>query len=186
MQRAMMVWILGAVAMGALLGCSADVAPDGSSAALTEKVSSAEWEARDLYYDPLVSSRPMTAEELGDTSGATRVRIRFLDNVAIAWAAPAGEPLLDQRDAIIAVYGITPIDGEVRPGTTTPVTPLTPGNLIDRANIGTSVDLNDDGPAADVGLRFTELPDVWVTWSQLFREDPNLIRDLGRYHPGCI
>lgn len=187
-QRAAMFSVLGILAMGAL-GCSADVGPTGSDAALVEKVSRAEWEARDLYYDPLVSSRPMTAEELGDTSGAIRVRVRFLDSIAILWAAPEGEPLLDQRDAIIAIYGISdvePIDGEVRPGSTAPTTPTTPRDLTNRADIGSRTNLGGEGPGAVLnGLRFQYLPDIWVAWSELFREDPNVIRDLGRYHPGC-
>lgn len=187
MKRVAMISVLGALAMGATLGCSADVSPTGSSDALVEKVNRAEWEALDLYYDPLVSSRPMTAEELGDTTGATRVRMEFLDNIAIAWAAPDGEALLGQRDAIVAIYGITqvePIDGEVRPGTTTPTVPR-PGSLLDRVNLGSNVDLGD-GPGADIGiLRLSTFPDVWIGWSRLFQEDPNAIRDLGRYHPGC-
>jgi hypothetical protein len=28
--------------------------------------------------------------------------------------------------------------------------------------------------------------DVWVRWVELNGEDPRVVRDVGRYHPGCL
>lgn len=188
MKRLTMIAILGVLTMGSLAGCAADVATPGESAALVEQVSRADWESRDLYYDPLVSARPMTAEELGDTSGAVRIRLRFLDTVAVAWAAPDGEPLVGRPGAIVALFGfsnVEPIDGEIRPGAA-PTEPAQPRDLVNSEVVGSRVDLDDDAPASIANLRSISIPDIWVRWSELFREDPEVIRDLGRYHPGCI
>jgi len=189
MKRLTMIAILAVLTMGTMAGCAADVATPGESAALVEHVSRADWESRDLYYDPLVSARPMTAEELGDTSGAVRIRLQFLDSVAVAWAAPEGEPLVGRPGAIVALFGfsnVEPIDGDVRPGTVTPTEPAQPRDLVNSDVVGSRVDLGDDAPAAIATLRGFAIPDIWVRWSELFREDPEVIRDLGRYHPGCI
>jgi hypothetical protein len=188
MKRLTMIAILGVLTMGTMGGCAADVATPGESAALVEHVSRADLESRDLYYDPLISARPMTAEELGDTSGAVRIRLQFLDSVAVAWAAPDGEPLVGRPGAIVALFGfsnVEPIDGELSPGSTVPTEPAHPGALVRDDVVGTRVDLGDDAPAIATLRRFS-IPDVWVRWSELFREDPEVIRDLGRYHPGCI
>ena len=47
--------------------------------------------------------------------------------------------------------------------------------------------LRAEGVAAELrGLRFQTTPDIWVAWPELFRDGPNVIRDLGRYHPGWV
>ncbi len=63
---------------------------------------------------------------------------------------------------------------------------MQPREVVERDVVGSRVDLNDDAPAAIANLRDFAIPDIWVRWSELFREDPEVIRDLGRYHPDCI
>lgn len=196
MQRAAAVRVVMSVAVlcgMAAMGCSAG-GTTGSSEALVEQVDRATLESQLLYYDPVVSARPLTAEQLGDTTGAVPVRVEILDTVAVAWLAPNGVARFD-RGSIVAVYPlVTPTDD----GFTdiTPITDTTHATTVPRATspsggIGGTGGLTGSGPGVSGGPEIAlpgltaGLTATFLKWQQLISQNPNLSHEIGSYHPGC-
>jgi len=202
MQRAAMILMVAAVlafsALGA--GCGNDGTASGTSAGLVESVDTAAWSNAQLFYAPSVSSRLMTADELGDTTGAIPVRLEFLDDVAVAWYAPHGEAIIS-HDTLIAAYPIarnaaalqsfddafpmaTPTTGETHPATSV-APPRATGGLTSPAGGLTGTTAVGAGSHASASPGGLPDPQTFLRWSQLIRESAGLTRAVGAYHPGC-
>jgi hypothetical protein len=186
--------LVAALGLAPAVGCSAAVDPVGEGAGALERVDRHALESAVLFYDPMVSSKPLTAEELGDTSNAIEVRVRLLDEVAIAWAAPNGVLQEGRPGAIVAMYAFQTAvptaggEGSVRPETeaSVPSTPPSRGirDLESRLNLGRTA---GTAPVERRPLVELSIPrDIWIRWVELNREDPRVVRDVGRYHPGCL
>lgn len=190
MQRSTTFWaaaLMGLSLVGGV-GCAADTSSPtvSSSGDALEYVNIADVESKLFYLDSSVSDRPMTAEELGDVTNAIPVRIKFYDEFAIAWWAPDGNARMGVRGALMAAFEIhnaTEISGDVNadghgsishPSTTS--NPLAPVTNI--PNVAPGIAVHATLPRA--------ISNVWVSWARVFQNNPNLIRMVARYHPGCI
>ncbi|MBK8170597.1 MAG: hypothetical protein IPK60_09675 [Sandaracinaceae bacterium] len=192
MKRSIIFWAAAMVGLSLMggVGCAADTSTPtvSNNGEALDYVNVHDIENQLFYIDSTVSDRPMTAEELGDTSNAIPVRIKFYDEFAIAWWAPDGEARMGVRGAMMSafqIYNAQQISGEVNadgngsvttPTTPSTVNPLTPITHI--PNLPAGVTIRTTLPAA-VGR-------VWVSWARVFANNPNLIRMVARYHPGCI
>jgi len=115
------------MALGAgLAGCAGQDA-GGVTEGLTA-VNPADYENVVRFYDPLVSARPLTTDEIGDASSAYPVTMTFGQKYAVAWAVIDGVPQVGNGNAVLGVWHIFstpdahPIDGALRPGETPVVT----------------------------------------------------------------
>lgn len=190
MQRSIIFWAAAMMGMTVLggAGCASDTSATavGTAGEALDYVSVQEIESQLLYIDSTVSDRPMTAAELGDISNAIPVRVKFYDEFAIAWWAPDGEARMGVRGAMMSafqIYNATPTSGDVNSDghgsvhtPTTPTNPITPAAHI--PNIPAGSVIHTTLPTA--------ITRVWVSWSRVFANNPNLLRMVARYHPGCI
>jgi hypothetical protein len=117
-------------------GCAADV---GSSESALEDVAVADFSGEIRYIDFSISDRPLTAEEIGDTSTAVPVEVRFYEpGIAIAWSAPNGQAITESLEFAVAAWNVELTrDETVRgPDETTVRSPsITPGDLYSTVGI---------------------------------------------------
>lgn len=183
--------VLGA--MFATLGCAGDI---GDQGALLRGVDEGAMTSQVLYMVPELSAIPLTASELEaegiDASTATPVRIEVFDEVAVAWFAPEGVPVID-RNSIVAIWSVVQrqtIAGELEPGTeisvntpqeTPSVAQIQPGATPSSTPYITNarVDL-DLAPYAQVGQTIIDFFDRIGT-----PEDIEYFAIIAGYHPGC-
>jgi hypothetical protein len=186
-------WMRAAAAVlaVALAGCAGQVAEpvDEASDSLTW-VRKADFTNRQLFMDLAVSPIPMSAAELGDTTYATPVEVRFYDEWVIAWWAPDGvarnEHFMNAVGAWRIVENAEAISGDVAPGGggEDPPEPRAPG-------INTGV--IDSGEALTVPVRDTlGLPDddrnylPYATLDWLGDRLPEWREMPPGFHPGCF
>ena len=96
--RLLTLAILSALAFG----CVGETV-EGSTGELV-MIDEADFEGRLFYLDARISPRPMTAEELGDVTGATPVGVRFHEHFAVAWAAPNGRARVGDPESVVAAW----------------------------------------------------------------------------------
>jgi len=94
-------------AMGlAMAGCGTSGDPSVAGADLVY-VEEASIEGRgDLFLDPSISWRPMTAEQLGDTSSAIPVDVDVYGGVAVAWVRNGVPDELRTRADIVGLFRV--------------------------------------------------------------------------------
>jgi hypothetical protein len=167
----------------ALLGaCAADTGT--STHYLVDKAAT---EAEVFYIDTGISDAPLTLSELGESAAcATPVRIRFTDELAIAYHAPEGEPILDE-DHIVAVWQIIehaePLDDELESGDTVP--PLVaPAPQYPTPELDYRLDMNPvSNPARNLMRRGVNAPYARIDWLRQHFQD--MMRLPPGSHPGC-
>lgn len=177
-----MLLALAGVLMAA---CSADVADTGGHLrAVDEDAMTSQL----LYMVPEASVYPMTEAALIDqgldVAEAIPVRVEIFDEVAVAWFAPDGVPVISQ-DAIVALWQVVdrvPVEGAVAPDDRPEVVGSTPYIQLD-VNIETeSAEIAEQTPVGHEGARAAILdffdrvgtPEEW--W---------MLGVLQGHHPGC-
>lgn len=183
------VIIATAVALSGLLyGCASEAGP--STEGGREYVRKADFTGSVMFYDPAVSLKPLTAEQMGDTTYAVPVQVVFYEKFAVAWLAPNGQGLVGQPDALIASWEIyehaQATEGAVRPGEPN-VTPETPKDLF-RTNF--------QGPRQAVTPRLitptfvvdsiVDADYVILDWTQEYEEVFHDLNETQAIHPGCL
>jgi hypothetical protein len=172
MLRRFSVLVIALVAAG----CAADV---GSNESALEDVA-ANFSDEVRYIDWSISDRPMTAEEIGDTSTAIPVVVRFYEpGVAIAWSAPNGTAITESLEDAVAIWNVELTrDETVRgpDGTTIRSPGITPGDLY--ATVGTSIGENH---VPNIGIDGTIARVDWLR--QRVREFADL---PPAFHAGCL
>lgn len=125
-MRKLTALLLMALGVG-LLGCSSNDA-GGVTEGLT-MVNPADYVGVTKFYNPVVSARPLSVDEIGDTSGAYPVQMTFGNRYAVAWAVVDGVAQINNGNAVVGVWRIyesrqtaTPTSGALRPGETPTVT----------------------------------------------------------------
>jgi len=186
-------WVAATVAIAALalLGCATETVA-GEEHGLVS-VRKADYEGKVFYYDRSISPRPLTAEEIGDTTSAIPVVVKFFDSHAVAFWAPQGEPRFDVEPVaawVIAAHIAEPLDGD---GTVAPPDPGTTTTHSD--DVIESVQVEDLGvdataPAALVHLAtirgvYADLPLALLDWFSDAGRDFTQIFGPG-FHPGCL
>lgn len=173
MLRRFSVLVIALVAAG----CAADV---GSNESALEDVAVADFAGDIRYIDWSISDRPMTAEEIGDTSTATPVVVRFYEpGVAIAWSAPNGTPITESLEYAVAIWNVELTrDETVRgpDGTTIRSPGIQPGDLY--ATVGSAI--GEDRPP-NVVVDGTIARVDWLR--QRVREFADL---PPAFHAGCL
>lgn len=161
-----------------VFGCASPGTPDGSASGLTE-VREADFADKILYMDFRVSNAPMTAEELGDTSEAIPVGVRFHESFAVAWHAPNGRARVGDPDSVIMAWRLLEtaetVEGDVRPeDAPTPVAPAVgvPG-----------FELHDVVETPTPTLPIELAPTFHLDWLEDYNDE--FIYFWGG-HPGCI
>lgn len=181
-------WVVPAAA-ALLFGCTAQTGPDETSAGLTT-VRKADYEGQIRFLDRAVSPQPLTAAELGDTTFATPVEVRFYDEWAVAWTVVDDVPRIGEPEMAAAAWLISehvPTSGDVRddgdgePPETTAPEPDDEGLW---SPPDTSLDSGDlTTPGYDHQSR-GHLPFARLDWFQ------DLIEEWWAtppaFHPGCI
>lgn len=178
-------WMLVALAGALMAACSADVADSGG---YLRAVDEDAMTSQTLYMVPEASVYPMTAaaleaEGLAETD-AIPVRVEILDDVAVAWFAPAGEAVISV-DSIVALWRVVdrqPIAGEVTPGERPEVIEALPYveaevTLTLDADETHEVQTVDPGGAAATIVDFYDRLGTPEEWWML-----NVLRN---HHPGC-
>jgi hypothetical protein len=104
-----------------VLGACAMPTDEAGDASGLVTMTAEELEGQLLYLDPSISTIPMTPDEARGIEGAVPVRIRFYDDLVVAWLAPGGEALECAAEAAVASWRLetaVPIDGDddVAPG----------------------------------------------------------------------
>lgn len=175
-------------AFGLLAGCAADV---GEGGAPLVRVDRGTISAQILFMAPELSEMPLTAvelEELGvDESEAIPVRVEIFDTVAVAWFAPDGEALID-REAIVALWRVRPMSGEVE---TEGSYDVTEPPTIDATGYVRSDTQTIDGLDSAQEVESTPYDAVEERIIEFFDragtpEEFEMIREIGAYHPGCL
>jgi hypothetical protein len=146
-----------------------------------------------LYLRPELSPFPVTAGELEasgeDPATAIPVRVEVYDDLAVAWYAPGGEPLIG-RDSIVALWDVVdrqPISGEV--DQREPVTVIEPDRPVYIDEVPRSL---EDAPAEAQQQRTSvPLDEVRATIIDFYDRvgTPDqiwMIEELAEAHPGCI
>lgn len=181
-----------AIAGLALLGCSSSGEPGRSGADLAYVAESTIEDRSDLYIDPSVSWRPVTADQLeGGVESAIPVEVDIYGGVAVAWIRHDGVDTVERRrEDIVALYrvydhleGVTPTSDELDREPGAPV--YVPGTEAGLAQIDPSIAQAD--PIGDLG-HLTNF--VLIDWLDLSRippgiRDAELWRELQENHPGC-
>jgi len=167
-----------------LLGaCAADAGTSTEGLHLADK---AAVEAEVYYIDTGISEAPLTADQLDGSACATPVRIQFMEDVAVAYYAPEGEPLIDE-DHIVAIWQIAehvePVDGELEGGDALdPIEAPTPD--YPTPEIDHNLDTN---PVSDIVRGFLKTgvnaPYARIDWLRQHFED--MLRLPPGAHPGC-
>lgn len=134
-----------------------------------------------LFYDPLYSARPLSAEDIGDTKGTIEVRLELTGDHVVAWRANAGA-LRFTRDSFVAAW---PADLGIAISNTVRVDDFRTGVTapgLGRTSVDTITGRGVQGPSA-----LTERPrEVGVQWSLPRGLDVRVLRDIQAYHPGCL
>jgi len=125
-MRKLTALLMMALVVG-LLGCSSNDA-GGVSEGLT-MVNPADYVGVTKFYNPVLSARPLSVDEIGDTRGSYPVQMTFGQKYAVAWAVVDGVPQINNGNAIVGVWRIYEsresaalTSGDVRPGETPTVT----------------------------------------------------------------
>jgi len=184
-MRTLSRWAAIAVAFGLLAGCAGQTDPAETEAGLTQ-VRKADFTNRVLYLDLTVSAVPMTSEELGDTTYATPVEVRFYDEWAVAWYAPDGVGLAGHPANAVGVWRVydnaETTSGDVAPGEGEAETYIAaePGNVVIPlgSQVGATPTLELPGDDRNI------LPFATLDWYGQFMTEWQELPP--GFHPGCI
>jgi hypothetical protein len=183
-----MVAVLGALAAQ---GCASDV---GDAGATLRAVDEGTLTSQVLYMAPDVSAIPLAAAELEalgvDRADATPVRVEVFDDVAVAWHAPYGEPVIT-REGIVALWSVVnrvPTAGELEAGESPVV--VSPSGTSETPTVAWS----PSGVAAEVEEDLSQTPTVSTAEQTIIDffdrvgtpEELWFVGQLAGYHPGCI
>lgn len=185
------IWTGAPVLVASLLfGCAGNTGPDEVGSSGLSLVRKADYEGQVRYIDEAVSDRPLTAAELGDTSSAIPVEVRFYDDWAVAWYALDGIAQTGDPANAVKVWRVeehVPISNDDvvvgDDGESTTNEPA-PGEQVTDVTVGTGFDdsiATPDIQAPEVAhlpfARLDWLHDVFEEWWHA--QPPS-------YHPGCI
>ena len=176
---------LGALAL--LAGCSADVADTGAP---LRQVDVDAMTSQTLYI-ATESALPLTVEDLAARGiaedEAIPVRVEIFETTAVAWYAPAGEPVVS-RDTIIALWqvvGRTEIANPTADPADQPV--QEPAYVVDLVS---DLDYQPDFPGSGVEQVDTTSGAEAAILDFMDRlgspDEIPMIAELGTYHPGCL
>jgi hypothetical protein len=170
----------------ALVGCAAETGESGAGLTIVDK---AAVESQLLYIDFAVSNAPLTAEDLGDVSAATPVRIVFEDGWAVARFAPEGEALPGLENVISAWpvgAELETIDGELTPGRTAPPpTTSIPGSVVSIPGLDNRLDMAPiSAPVQSIRREGARYPYAQLDWFKSRLQE--YMRLPGGSHPGCL
>ncbi len=185
-MKAITWWVAPAIAAGLLFGCAAETGPDGSGAALVRK---ADYEGRILFLDPVVSPAPLTAEQMGDTTFATPVEVRFYEDYAVAWRVVDGVAQTGDAGLAVAAWAIeehVAISDDVSRDDAPPsTTEATPEQSITDVGIGTGFDTDTfSTPNDDFHQDWRGMPFARLEWLRDAIDEWQYAPPA--YHPGCI
>lgn len=184
-MRRTIMGVASALAVSMSFGCTASV-PDETGSSGLSLVRKADYEGQVRYLDEAVSPAPLTAAELGDTTYAIPVDVRFYHDVAVAWYVSEGVPQIGDPAAAIKAWHVeghvlSNDDVVIEPGgdgdEAAPSGSLTATPPVSRASDDLGSDLGFDHSRVD--LPFAQLDwfeDVIIDWET---------RPPG-YHPGCL
>ena len=176
---------LGVLAL--LAGCSADVADTGAP---LRQVDVDAMTSQTLYVVS-DSALPLTAADLVERGVAQEeaipVRVEILDTTAVAWYAPAGEPVVS-RDTIIALWQVVGRTEIANPTAGTDDQPTRePSYVVDLVS---DLDYQPDFPGDDFEQVDTTTSAEAAILDFIDRlgspEEIPMIAELGTYHPGCL
>lgn len=187
-----MAWLVPLLLAGVFAGCSMDTGPSSTESGLTT-VRKADYEGQIRYIDDAVSLEPLTAAQLGDTSHAIPVEVRFYDDWAVAWWVRGGETHTGSPDMAIAAWQIvehtaTPTSRDVvsdgdEPTTTEPREPSGDDTLATGADLEAGAEALLPTRDFEQQDRIRELPFARLDWMkddlERWRTNPPA------YHPGC-
>lgn len=168
----------------AMLGaCAAETGTSSEALHLADK---AAVEAELFYIDTSVSEAPLTLNAIEDTTCAIPVRIQFLEELAVAYYAPDGEPILDE-DHIVAMWAIAehvaPTDGELETEGTLPP-PEVPTPAYPTPEIDHRLDMNPISEEARGLMKDgVNAPYARIDW--LRRHFTERLHLPPGVHPGC-
>lgn len=179
----------GIVVLGALvglLGCASETGTGESTSGLTW-VRKADFENRVLFYDARVSAAPLTAEEIGDTSGAIPVQVVFYEDRAVAWHAPGGEARIGEHSALVAQWPVfehaeTIAADDIRPGGGSEETESPDLGL------GGGLITHEDAPfqSPEIADITPSLPFARLDWLRDYADIVRLFPGDAPVHPGCL
>lgn len=185
-------WLVPLLITGLLTGCGMETGPASTESGLTT-VRKADYEGTIRYIDEAVSPAPLTAAELGDTSYAIPVEVRFYHDWAVAWhvrdgVTQAGDPAMAVAAWQIAEH--VPTSGDVtrdpddEPSTTAPREPEEGSDITTGTDLGSGTDSLLPSPGYEAN-HLRELPAfARLDW---MREDLDMWRIRPpEYHPGCL
>lgn len=185
-MRRTMIWVASGLAAGLLFGCAAESGTEEIGSTGSTLVRKADYEGQVRYLDESVSAAPLTADELGDTTYAIPVEVRFYDEWAVAWYVLDGVAQVGDPDMAMKVWLVeehVPIsDDVVVEGGGSTEEPAPSGSVTDVgpiAGIGTSVEEN---PEFD-NTTWQHFPFARLDWLRDVREDWESRPPA--YHPGC-
>ncbi len=179
----------------AFAGCSQDVGERGASLrmvdaeALTSQV---------LYMVPELAATPFTSDQLAEEGVAVEtaipIRVEIVENLAVAWFAPDGEPIFS-RDTIVAIWPIVNAeqisnDELSRDGTTilTPDATYETAQIEELALVATTPTYESaDAPLAPTSTT-TPAEDAIVDFFNRVGtlDEAELWEQIVPYHPGCL
>jgi hypothetical protein len=176
--------VVAVVVLSTLLGCATETTEPGSSTSGLEWVRKADYVGQVLYYDTAISARPLTAEEMGDTTWATPVMLAFYDDLAVAYWAPDGHGLFGDEEAVVDAWAVIAhaqtTSGDVAPGTGDTGT-RSPSDGVETGGL-----LGDFGQHGDAGVEIeNRLPFAKLDWLRRLEDIP-FIPSIDPIHPGCI
>lgn len=186
--------LVGMLSIAGLIGCANDGDETGGSTAALEYVRPADLEGRILYLDKTVSPRPLTAEELGDTSRAIPVSVVFYADHAIAWSAPFGHAQIGVDGAEVATWRVLGRAREERGSVVAPDAPARPSTPAGNVTTPQGVDTGlvpgaaiPDGIDLGASLPSVSLPYVVIDWLDDFADEAHALQEIGPVvHPGCL
>ena len=184
-MRPTIMWVASALAATMSFGCTANV-PDETGSTGSSLVRKADYEGQVRYLDEAVSPAPLTAAEMGDTTYAVPVEVRFYHEHAVAWYVSEGIPQIGDPEMAIKAWqieGHEAISDDVviepggEDGDAAPSGSLTATPPITGTDTGLQTDVGFDHQS--VALPFARLDwfeDVVIDWET---RPPS-------YHPGCL
>ncbi|MCC7536430.1 MAG: hypothetical protein IT379_09460 [Deltaproteobacteria bacterium] len=187
--------LIAVLSMAGLIGCANDGDETGGSTTALEYVRPADFEGRIMYLDKSVSPRPMTAEQMGDTSRAIPVAVVFYDTHAVAWSAPFGRPQIGVDGSEVAMWRLLGRAAEERGSVVAPETPERPstpaGNTTTPGGVDTGVvpgaAIPGTGVDIEASLPDLRLPYVVIDWFEDFADEAHALQEIGPVvHPGCL
>lgn len=152
----------------------------------------------DLFYDEVLSTHLLTADEVNGSPTAQQVEVQIVDDMLVAWRyqgnVPAADRSYTQADIVAAfrVVGTvdlstaTPLGNETHPGDTGTV--VLPGGTI--PGLGGGAAAQRTGSVSRFPVTNFQLPgDFRIQWTNVNNipnaVDVNTYRNIVNAHPGC-